>query len=366
MPVIEMNSGLEPELFTSYPDVTRFVDQHTDRKRVYITGRSVGKSTDLSWQRGTPHYEQSLFPVQENISGPERVYHANYLSYLELCWGRHLGAVLTPDIFWYMLLCELALLIAENPEKYRHLFTESQEKQTIIVQGDGILLPLDLIMRQLKQLVPAGFAEHFVHQFSTTDERALFAQQAAFADAVSPYYNYAMLACGIPRIRLEGTTADWLKIADAWAHITLEFPDEHEFFGRVGLCICAIGKQLTEPDPGFWNGMFRLERCGSGSQTEVRGWITELYRKPPKHTAFVSNFSPHISVVNYQHLTLQKDYALKVGLFSSRIELGTLVPQFGHMLYEKAKEPVVTPVDPPKVEAMDRGLFEKLAGKKKD
>jgi len=32
-------------------------------------------------------------------------YHENYVGYLSRCWSDHLGAVVSPDIIWYMLMC---------------------------------------------------------------------------------------------------------------------------------------------------------------------------------------------------------------------------------------------------------------------
>ena len=88
---------------------------------------------------------QSTFYVRDNII--EGVYHKNYLEYLELCWASHRGAHLTPDIFWYTILSELSLIVNKDPENYRHLFTDSPEKKTIVVlTEDPVELPIHLIL----------------------------------------------------------------------------------------------------------------------------------------------------------------------------------------------------------------------------
>ena len=62
-------------------------------------------------------------------------YHKNYMEYLENCYDRHYGYVISPDMVWYTLLSELAIHIKNNAEHYRDLFTDSDEKKEISVEG---------------------------------------------------------------------------------------------------------------------------------------------------------------------------------------------------------------------------------------
>jgi hypothetical protein len=90
-------------------------------------------------------------------------------------------------------------------------------------------------------------------------------------------------------------------------------------------------------DVDFWKDMFSLERCGSGSQYIVLGWINDVYLKTPK-LKFVENYSSHISIVKYKQLNTNKDYEMKQGLISSKKEGNFLVPDFAHIIYEKREE----------------------------
>lgn len=58
--------------------------------------------------------------------------HQNYMHYLTLCWANHFSAIISPDIVFYTILCEIADEIKDNPEKYQHLFTHSSEKVTLM------------------------------------------------------------------------------------------------------------------------------------------------------------------------------------------------------------------------------------------
>jgi hypothetical protein len=115
-------------------------------------------------------------------------FHNSYLKYLDLAWLSHFGVVLTPDIFWYTLLCELTAIVRGDVETYQAFFSRSKEKVMIGVHTDDGRLPLASLMRELRTLVPNNLSDHFLPEFSTTDEPAREARFAAFADVVSPYY----------------------------------------------------------------------------------------------------------------------------------------------------------------------------------
>src|ERR1700744_6296961 len=73
-----------------------------------------------------------------------KVYHKNYLEYLQTAWSNHRGIRLDPDIFWYTILCEFASYISENSELFRDLFTTSPgETEITVPTSDPIVLPLD-------------------------------------------------------------------------------------------------------------------------------------------------------------------------------------------------------------------------------
>jgi hypothetical protein len=310
---------------------------------------------------------QSLFLVDNNLQEEknEVFFQRNYLEYLEQCWGAHLGVVLSPDIIWHELLCELALIIAEQPEIYRSLFSTTQDKQEITVFSDSLtVLPLDKIVAELQKKVPDEFTESFLPEFSTRTERSLFAHQAALADAVSPYYNYSMKICGIPYIKIDGVYTDWVLLEKNWVEITHKFlkldVTNINYFHKVQEVIANI--RLERSSAEFYKKMFYLEKCGSGSDTEVFGWITDLFRKQPEHVRKVSNFSTHIAEVKYKQLNLDKDFVMKSGLLRSQLEDDLLIPDFGYLVYEKKKKSQTIPFEKkePVLKIYESGFTEKI------
>ena len=80
--------------------------------------------------------------------------------------------------------------------------------------------------------------------------------------------------------------------------------------------------------------MFSLERCGSGSQVMVSGWITQLYIEQPR-IPYPENFISCVSKIDYKCYNDGSDYRLYAGLFVSKIENDYLVPEFDSTYYKK-------------------------------
>ena len=265
---------------------------------------------------------------RHNLTG---TYHGSYLRYLEYCWSHHLGVVLTPDIFQYTVLCEIAGLVRKNVEKYRHVFTDSPgKKELIIFSNDNVTMPLDKLADTLRAAMPEDVAS-VITRYSTTTERSLFARYAAFAAMASPYYNYSMLGCGIPHLSIDGVEDDWSLLYAQISQLLATF--QHPYLVQVGKLCWEVLEQFDGPSVDFARNMFRLERCGSGSQTEVKGWWTEMYATQPS-LQYVGNYPDHISRVKYTDIPTQKRYLMRNGIVTSHLEEQTAIPQYNHAIQE--------------------------------
>ncbi len=257
--------------------------------------------------------------------------HINYLYYLTGCWKRHYGVIVSPTILWNLVLGNLAYKVNKNPDVFRKYFTESDKKEEIIVVQGGNLISVELLIEALQGKVPSTILKDVFPVFSTDTEKSKMANYTAFLDMVSPYYNYSMLLCGIPKIKVLGTKDDWLWFMWALGKITAAIPECAEYLIAVANRIAII----NEPECDY-SKFFTLERCGSGSQVEVNGWITEFFIKQPR-VPYPENFIPCISKIDYHCYNNGKDYRLYAGLFTSTIEDGYLVPGFESIYYEKVK-----------------------------
>lgn len=288
-------------------------------------------------------YEQNEHVVLAAIEGS--VGHDNYLSYLAEAWNNHLGYVLTPDYLWNMVLSELTIVVRDNAETYRDLFTTSDEKIEITVEGVKPQHLLTAVSSALKHHVPVNTGA-FLPDFTTTSEAAMFAHRAAFLDCVSPYYNYSMLLCGYPSVEFRGTPEDWLlfqkKISQLKGIFSEKSAELVSYLDGVDAVVAKLHgyavdlSQGLEIDTTFLKGIMTLERCGSGHQVEVKGWISQMYIKQPR-PAYVSNFSRHVAVVDYKDLNVNKNYRIYSGLLSSEVNGDILWPMFGFIQTERAE-----------------------------
>jgi hypothetical protein len=287
--------------------------------------------TDTKKDWKTAQVTQSLFHRVDDISEGQ-AFHRNYLGYLEKCWQDHQVAVVSPDILWYGLLCELTQIVKANADQYRNLFTTSAEKEEILIETpELVVMPLEQLVVELKKAVPMN-SDLFMPEFSTSTDRSKSAAIAAFCDMCSPYYNYGMFLCGIPAIDVRGTDEDWGKLYESWKTLKPVFQSFQSFFAKVEKALEGIILDANNPD--FWKKMFYLEECGSGSQVEVTGWINDLFLETPQ-VRYVQNYSSNISVVPYKQYNTGKKYEMHQGLFFSKLVDGVLVPEFGKVVLEK-------------------------------
>ncbi len=281
---------------------------------------------------------QTLFHRGHNLDEGAIQFHSNFLEYLKICWAKHRGIVVSPDILWYTLLGELGQAIAEHPDTFRPLFSRSEEKQDIILPADYLVIPLEDLLDALRPLVPTD-VDTFLPWFSSTTDRSRRAMLAAFCDAVSPYFNHIMILCGFPAIRVLGIGEDWKTLRHQWGEVasviqTLEDPIARDLAPWLTKT-CSILEECAQSreNPAWWKGMFEIRHCGSGSQEELYGWITDLFRKPPGFR-LLQNFSSGIAMIRYTNLNIGKNFCLKEGLFYSTEDGPFLVPEFGSILLE--------------------------------
>jgi hypothetical protein len=117
---------------------------------------------DIKSYRDIPSNFKALFPlidpekiVANTVPEPSDTIktHKNYLHYLTLAWSNHFSVVLSPDIIFFTILCEIADEILSDPDSYRHLFTDSQEKKQIMT------LTHDVEHIDVTQILAGGFSQ---------------------------------------------------------------------------------------------------------------------------------------------------------------------------------------------------------------
>lgn len=282
--------------------------------------------------------------VYSEIPATASLIHTSYLGYLEQCWDRHIGVVISPDVVWFTLLCELAGMIRTDPERYRSLFSESKDKQEISVSSGSVyVMPMDSLIRELSSRTPMDVARLTPLFGPWQSHGSKVAIMAALADAASPFYEYSMYCCGIPKVVIKGEMKDWELLTSTWRWLLEEFALSLQ--EKHGIWMGGVLRQLERLELNvenaadaqaalYWKKMFVLERCGSGSQTEVGGWFGEFFREKPK-PGYVQNYAQHTAIVRYRSLSIQKDLVALHGPLWSQVQDGVAHFEFGQLIIEK-------------------------------
>ncbi len=298
-------------------------------------------------------------PMLSQIEGS--VFHQNYLEYLKHCWAKHLSVIVDPTILWHMVLCELAVDIRTHVEDYRPFMSESKEKQSIEIDmaldGFNVDLFIDRILPELFDLIPSALDESIIlPKFSTHTPLSKFTHKIAFLDAASPYYNYSMFLCNIPEVKVLGTEFDWqlfdenlAKLSEIFAPlkevtgntpgINGKMPGISWYFNRVRGTLARLKLALKKKDTKWLRSIFSLERCGSGGEMEIHGWINDFFKV--NMSSKMENYNTHVSHMEFKvhpGQTYEQDFQLYAGLFSSDVQDDFLMPHFGFSLVEKTEE----------------------------
>jgi len=283
---------------------------------------------DYRYNRDNTENFEKIKTETDNIEIGSKIFHESYLEYLENCWGKHFSIVVTPDIIWYTILCEFASLVKANPESYRSLFTDSQDKKEIsISSSDPVIMPLDSLVEALKGVIPSDVSMYFPELGFTKNSAHAFL--TAFCDTCSPFYNYSMYLCGFPHIDIKGNIEDWKLLKEHW--VNLKGAVQNQAWAlRVAKVIDWILVNFN--DINFWKNIFQIKKCGSGHQTTVSGWFVDLFVNKPE-VPYVSNYPAHISKVRYTQIESQQIYEMNTGLFSSTQMEEFMVPSFSNVIY---------------------------------
>jgi hypothetical protein len=265
----------------------------------------------------------------DNLLG-KGIFHCSYLDYLSMCYSHHIGIILTPDILYYTLLCELAEEVKNSPEKYRSIFTKNidteEKEQVIIINEDPVVIDIHILYSAVCNRLPDNFDTEFTEEFSTSTVQSKTAFMMSFLDCVSSYYDYGMMMCGIPHIRVLGSIDDYNKITTKIDSFKTIFPDLIPYFKRFKAIVTEI---KDSDDPIFYKKIFSFRECGSGGDEEVCGWFSDLYRCHPQ-VRYIGNYSPHISSVPYTNMDTKKKYEMCIGVVRSEMDEKDhmLIPSF--------------------------------------
>lgn len=339
MTVIELDNSLETI-------VPRYVEKNAHQ---YLLNRFLSDGANsYNWQTKTKTETEEIFAT--SLPSDAALFHTNYLDYLQDTYGLHHKIVIAPHHFWYTVLAEIAQVVVAKPEMHRSIFTSDPAgKINIIVPCANETEPLrmDALCAEMIGYIPVD-AGLFLPSFSTSTEMSRLASLAAFLETCSPFYNYMMLACGHPAVRLDGTKADWESVVSRLGQLESEFakagsPVSKWIVDNVGPVAEKLLAALSGSHTDWFKEIFSQKRCGSGSQYVVDGWFSRLFMAQPRGLREVTNFPTHISKVPYTTLPSGTEWKMCFALtHSTPDDDGFMVPDYSWTQIRKLSVPRIT------------------------
>lgn len=194
-------------------------------------------------------------------------------------FDKHLPLTLSPDDVWLCIAQAFAMHIDKHAEQLRDRFVRHAGKTEIVVIRDGFVKgSADNDWPGVFGAFSDAIASHIgkqrelvVADFSTTGATERAASEVVLMSAMRHYFDYTLITrCGIPRITLLGTPADWRAIEQR-ARVLAEYGLEIDPTALAQLTAAAEGK----PDRAMWQSFYKLE--GGSGGPYANGWINALF-----------------------------------------------------------------------------------------
>lgn len=251
---------------------------------VVVPNPSIPTGT-TSFRRAHEGWKVEHLSREEMVDIGQRAGRSLFFQAVHACFAEHYPLALSPEGLMYLVLHEVAVTVTKSPDRYRHLFTTSPDKQLIHVRHDGLRMgqrsPWHEVIGTLGQglaaKVPAGLMDFALPGLSTHTIESRAASLVAFMDAASPYYDYRVSTrCGIPSIRLLGKPEDYQAVLDACIMLDSLFQEGlGNYFKHLLPVLRTLARQADPSAPvdnDFWKSIYK-HQSGSGTDA-MTGWIT--------------------------------------------------------------------------------------------
>lgn len=211
-------------------------------------------------------------------------------------YADHRPFVLTPDAVWLLICQGFSNHVNNNAEKLRHLFVDFEGKKKLTVMCNDIFLNnpdspwekyFPMFTSQIAEYVGDSLVSFLSSDFSTSTLTTRTASQITTMASMKEYFEYEVVfsICGIPKVILEGTPADWQRIING-----VQFLRRYEMGWWVDAMLPVLEKikraSEGEVDKKFWRGMFKQHEeqreggCGSPEPETYSifdGWVVKFY-----------------------------------------------------------------------------------------
>ncbi|CAB4410785.1 unnamed protein product [Rhizophagus irregularis] len=206
-------------------------------------------------------------------------------------YNNHQHLLLTPDDIWLTIAQGVSQHINYNAEKFRYRFVKHKDKEEIAICIDGILFSKNsrlegdwpeainrLVVKTDEAVEKIDIKTLLECDFSTTTKNSLTASRIVLLDMLKEYFTYKGYSrCGIPKVTLEGTLEDWIKLQEKVIQLRQLDLDMDFWLDRLDPVVWKLVETYKgNVDEEFWSKIISKDSFGSGPSW-VTGWTTALY-----------------------------------------------------------------------------------------
>jgi hypothetical protein len=203
-------------------------------------------------------------------------------------YANHRPFTLSPDMMWLLICQGFANHVNNNSESLRNMFVDFKGKTTLVVKDNRIEpdnpdSPWEEVFpefsKQISKYTGAELTNTLTADFSTTTPITKMASQITMLEAMKSYFEFLVIniGCGIPKITLEGTPADWHKVlikTQALRKYKLDWWVDKMEPILINIEKASKGKK----DKEFWQTMFKWHsQKVYGAPFIVDGWIVKFF-----------------------------------------------------------------------------------------
>jgi len=203
-------------------------------------------------------------------------------------YADHRPFVLSPDMIWLLISQGFAQHVNANSKELRSQFVNFEGKLTLKVRNDEIQLdkprsPWEKVFpeftKQISEYTGNDLMNALTCDFSTTTPVSKVASEITIMEAMKPYFEYVVIRiiCGIPEVKLEGTTADWQKVLDK-ARYLRKYKLDWWIDEIEPLLVNFVKASKGDYEKDYWCNIFK---CHSekvyGSPLKIDGWIIKFF-----------------------------------------------------------------------------------------
>jgi Domain of unknown function (DUF4419) len=212
---------------------------------------------------------------------------ASYQSLLAavyLAFSQHRPLVLSPDAVWITIAQGVAHHMTVHGERLRSRFVPHQGRLDLVfechdwVEGTPENPWFEAFASwaaQIRDHVGSEIHDSLICDFSTTGVTERAASHIVMMDVFERYFHYVLLGiCGIPTVSLEGTPADWERLAEK-ANGLRKFELDWWLDHLLPICEQFVRASRGDVDLEHWQSICKLQEEYGGDM--INGWIAKLF-----------------------------------------------------------------------------------------